>query len=174
MEVYISCALTCVPRKDFAPYSSYIHRIAERLRSIGCEVTYALVNSDPQLALKPFEERARLCYLWDQELVQRADVVIAEATFPSTGMGIELQMAESLGTPIIVCFKRTAENRLAPVNYVNPDHTRHSLQIGDGFVSLMVLGLPTVFEVIGYQSEEESLANLADAVQRIRNNKRHE
>ena len=173
MKVYISCALTCVPRKHFEQYVSYIHRIAQTLRSVGYEVTYALVNSDPQLAEKPFEERARLCYLWDRELVQQADVVIAEASFPSTGMGIELQVAENMGTSIIVCFKRTAETRLDPVEYANPDHSRHSLQIGEGYVSLMTLGLPTVFKVIGYHTEEQGIASLVDAVQLIRKNERH-
>lgn len=168
MNVYISCALTCVPRTHFEQYVSFIHRVAQVLRSSGCErVTYALVNSDPQLADKPFDERARLCYLWDRELVQEADLVIAEASFPSTGMGIELQVAENMGTPIIICFKRSAENRTDPVEYENPDHTRHSLQIGEGYVSLMPLGLPTVFKVIGYHSEEEGIASLVEAVHLI-------
>ena len=63
---------------------------------------YALVNSDPQLASKPFEERARLCYLWDRNMVEQAELIIAEASFPSTGLGIEMQIAESKGTPIIL------------------------------------------------------------------------
>ena len=121
MKIYVSCALTRVPREHFEQYVSYIHRIAEALESIGCVVAYALVNSDPQLAEKPFEERARLCYVWDRELVQQADLVVAEATFPSIGMGIELQVAENMGTPIILCFKRTAETRIPPIGYVNPD-----------------------------------------------------
>src|SRR6185312_8269192 len=105
MNVYISCALTHVPRDHFKQYADFIHRLADAARAAGCEpVTYALVNSDPQLAEKPFEERARLCYLWDRELVQQADLIIAEASFPSTGMGIELQIAESLGIPVIIAF----------------------------------------------------------------------
>jgi hypothetical protein len=124
------------------------------------------------LAERPFEERARLCYLWDRELVQQADVVIAESTFPSIGMGIELQIADSKGTPIIVCFKRTAENRIAPVDYVNPDHSRHSLQIGEGYVSLMAIGLPAVFKVIGYQTEDEGIIGLVDAIHLIQRSRK--
>ena len=131
----------------------------------GNEVAYALLNSDPQLAAKPIEERARLCYLWDPELVQNADLVIAEASFPSTGLGIELQLAESAGIPIILCFKRSSSNRAAPICYENPDHNRHMLQIGEGYVSLMALGLPTIFKVIGYDAEQAGIDSIIQSVQ---------
>jgi hypothetical protein len=91
---------------------------------------YALVNSDPQLAAKPLEERARLCYLWDRNMVEHAELVIAEASFPSTGLGIEMQIAESEGTPIILCFRDfLGTNKVENVLYENPDHSRHSLQV---------------------------------------------
>lgn len=165
MNVYISCALTHVPRDHFKQYADFIHHLADAARAVGCEpVTYALVNSDPQLAEKPFEERARLCYLWDRELVQQADLIIAEASFPSTGMGIELQIAENLGIPVIIAFKRGAENRIESIEYENPDHKRHMLQIGEGYVSLMALGLPTVFKVIGYETVESGVSDIVDAI----------
>jgi hypothetical protein len=86
---------------------------------------------------------------------------------------IELQVAESMGTPIIVCFKRTAETRLDPVDYVNPDHGRHSLQIGEGYAPLLVLGLPTVL-LSANQTEDEGITSLVDAVQLIRKNEKHD
>jgi hypothetical protein len=140
MNVYIACGLAHVPRSSFQRYANFIHTTAEALRQLGCvHVTYALKHSDPQLAEKPFAERAKLCYLWDREMVEAADVLVAEASYPSTGLGIELQIAESKGTPIITCFNRSEENRLTPVEYENPDHSHHELQIGEGFVSLMAL-----------------------------------
>ena len=53
------------------------------------------IGSDPQLAEKPPKERASLCYTWDRRMVEEADLVIAEASFPSTGLGIELQIADT-------------------------------------------------------------------------------
>src|SRR5262245_2745863 len=103
MKVYIGCGLTYVPRDRFQGYVALVHRLAAALRGNQCEeVMYALINSDPQLAEKPFGERARLCYLWDRELVEKADVMVAEATYPSTGLGIEMQIAENRGKPIII------------------------------------------------------------------------
>jgi hypothetical protein len=65
MKIYIACALTHVPRGTiFEEHIAFIHGLAETLKNAGHDVMYALVNSDPQLASKPFEERARLCYSW--------------------------------------------------------------------------------------------------------------
>ena len=79
MNIYIACALTHVPRDIFHAYSSHIHELANRLKEDGHHVKYALVNSDPQLAKKPKEDKARLCYLWDRKMVEEADLVVAEA-----------------------------------------------------------------------------------------------
>jgi Nucleoside 2-deoxyribosyltransferase len=163
--IYIACGLTHVPRESFPDYVSFIHKIAHTLEKKGCkEVYYALRDSDPQLAEKSFEERSRLCYRWDREMVERADVVIAEASYPSTGLGIELQIAESAGIPIIICFRMSSENKAAPIEYDNPDHSHHELQIGEGYVSLMALGVPTVCKAIGYSGVDDGLSRIAKAV----------
>lgn len=100
MKIYIACALTHVPRGAiFDEHIAFIHELAGKLKSAGHEVMYALVNSDPQLASKPADERARLCYLWDRNMIEHAELLIAEASFPSTGLGIEMQIAEGKGTP---------------------------------------------------------------------------
>ncbi len=169
MNIYISCALTHVPRAIFQQYVAFIHKVADALRSAGIgQVTYALINSDPQLAEKPFNERARLCYLWDREFVEQADVIIAEATFPSIGMGIELQVAESLGKPIILIFQRDDEYKAPPADYRNPDSTEHTLQIGDGYVSLMALGLPNIFHAIGYTDRTQAIKDILIVVDLLR------
>jgi hypothetical protein len=80
-------------------------------------------------------------------------------------MGIELQIAENRGIPVVICFRQAAENRVRPVEYENPDRLRHTLQIGEGYVSLMALGLPTVFHVIGYETEEKGIARVVGATE---------
>jgi hypothetical protein len=165
MKAYLGCGLTHVPRDLFDSYVAFIHRLAAALKTAGCEdVTYALVNSDPQLAEKPFGERARLCYVWDRNLVEKADVLVAEASYPSTGLGIEMQIAENLDKPIIICFRATAETRATPIEYENPDHSHHSLQIGEGYVSLMALGIPSVFRVVRYERDDDGIAKVLEAI----------
>jgi hypothetical protein len=96
-------------------------------------------------------------------------LVIAEATFPSTGLGIELQLAQSADIPIILCFKNDPSRRAAEVTYENPDHAHHMLQIGEGYVSLMALGLPNITSVLSYISEEAGIAAILAAVSQLEN-----
>jgi hypothetical protein len=165
MRIYIACALTHVPRGAiFEEHVAFIHELAENLKGAGHDVMYALVNSDPQLASKPFDERSRLCYLWDRNMVEQAELVIAEASFASTGLGIEMQLAENEGTPIILCFRDFGTNKVASVAYENPDHSRHNLQVGDGFVTLMALGLPTIFKAVRYSDRSDGLTKVMAAL----------
>ena len=84
MNIYIACGLTHVPRGIFDRYVDFLHQLAASLRTlpkIGT-VRYALVDSDPQLALKPKGDQAALCYDWDRRMVEEADLIVAEASFP--------------------------------------------------------------------------------------------
>lgn len=170
MKIYIACGLTHVPRDRFAAYADFVHRLAGALRepSLGHDVKYALANSDPQLAQKPFGERARLCYLWDRQMVEEAGLVIAEASHPSIGLGIELQIAEFRSIPVLLCFRHNDDNKAVPILYENPDRTTHELQIGEGFVSLMALGLPTVFRVIAYKEDVDGIDQIIAATELFR------
>jgi hypothetical protein len=166
MKIYIACSLTHVPRAHFTEYASFIHEAA-RVLGRDHAVKYALVNSDPQLARLPFNERAKRCYEWDRKMVTEADVVVAEASFPSTGLGIELEAAASHRLPIVLCFRNFGDNVSQPVTYENPDHSRHELQIGEGHISLMALGIPTVKRVIEYRTSSEGVAMIETAVRAL-------
>lgn len=168
MKIYLACGLTHVPRDSFERYVAFIHDFAERLaQTLSAEVRYALKHSDPQLANRPSHEKAKLCYIWDRAMVEWADVIVAECSHPSTGVGIELQIAEQQGTPIIICFEDSSVTAATPVEYANPDGTKHQLQIGEGHVTLMALGLPTVFRVIPYTEPQNGIGSVVDAVREL-------
>ena len=80
VKIYLACGLTHVPRDVFPSYTAYLHSLAQALSTVGdsCTVKYALVHSDPQLAEKPAQDRASLCYAWDRRMVEEADLVVAE------------------------------------------------------------------------------------------------
>ena len=166
MNIYIACGLTHVPRELFAAYTMYLHSLAGALAAIDskCVVRYALVNSDPQLADKPFEERAALCYAWDRHMVEEADVVVADASFPSTGVGVEMQIADNRGTPIIMLIGDYGINKVQSARYTNPDASKHDLQVGAGIVSLMALGVPSIHRTIGYTEQETAISLCVEAV----------
>lgn len=125
-------------------------------------------SDDPQLADKPPNERARLCYLWDSRMVEEAEVVVAEASFASVGLGVELQIATSNEIPVVLCFRDFGINKAASVHYENPDHTGHDLQIGEGFVSLMALGIPTVFRVLKYTDPVQAIEQAQGVIDVLR------
>jgi len=166
MEIYIACGLSHVPRSLFDDYVAFIHDLARSLQGEreGRSVKYALVDSDPQLAKKPEVERARLCYLWDREMVESCDLLVAEASFPSTGLGVELQIAAANETPIILCFRDFGTNQASPVEYQNPDCSRHQLQLGRGYVSIMALGIPSIFRVVEYSSVDDGCRQVKESV----------
>lgn len=166
MNIYIACALTHVPESCFEDYSNLIVNIADQLSSHGHEVKYALANSDPQLAKQDDNCKAKLCYQWDKDMVLWSDLVIAEASFPSTGMGIELQLADNNKIPIVICFKEDLDNKADPKTYRGVDHIDHNLQIGDGYISLMALGLPSLKNIVKYSSRLDlfnQIVNLEEA-----------
>ncbi len=147
-RIYIGCGLTHVPRDIFTEYAQSIHILAESLNTF--DVKYALINSDPQLDPISIQDKAKYCYLWDRKMVEESDIVIAEASFPSIGLGIELQIAEAKRIPVILIYKDFKKNKAQPVSYRNPDKHDYNLQIGEGFVSLMALGVPNVLRIMSY------------------------
>lgn len=166
MQIYIACGLTHVPREIFSDYVEYLHSLAAGLRGVSgvTNVRYALVDSDPQLASKPSTEQAGLCYDWDRRMVEDAALVVADASFPSTGLGIELQIAEAAGIPVIMLFGDLGINRVSGVKYRNPDNSEHGLQIGRGIVSLMALGLPAIRKIVAYSTFDEAIVAAVEAV----------
>ena len=166
LQIYIACGLTHVPRDIFTDYVCYLHQLAAELRQIAgvSSVRYALVDSDPQLASKPAVEQARFCYEWDRRMVEEADLVIADASFPSTGLGIELQIAEASGIPVIMLIGDLGINGVKEAKYCNPDSSEHELQIGKGIVSLMALGLPAIRRTVQYSTFIEAISGATESV----------
>lgn len=62
-------------------------------------------------------------YKRDIGMIQEADVVIAEVTNPSLGVGYELAYAEKLGKPILCLYNQTAAHKLSAMIAGNPYNT---------------------------------------------------
>ena len=166
MKIYLGCGLTHVPRPMFSEYVRFLHQLAAGLHDLPAirTVKYALVSSDPQLAERASDDRAALCYKWDRQMVEEADLFVADASFPSTGLGIEMQIAETAGKPTILLIGDHHINRVASAQYRNPDLSEHDLQVGEGIVSLMALGLPNIQKIVSYTSFEVGVAEAVETV----------
>lgn len=162
INVYLACALTHVPKSLFEEYAIDIHNLAFKLKNDQFAVKYALTDSDPQLSSISKNKQAKTCYEMDKAMVLSSDIIIAECTYASIGLGIELQIAATEGIPIILCHKDT--NKAEKKRYLNPDNNRYDLQIGEGYISLMALGLPTVKAAFEYVSIHELYSNLKSEI----------
>lgn len=167
LKIYIACGLTHVPRDYFDAYVKTIHTLASHLEKF--QVKYALLHSDPQLKEIPSNEKAKYCYLWDRKMVEESDVIIAEASFPSIGLGIELQIAEAKNIPIILIYNENQSYKAMPIAYTNPDKKEYNLQIGEGYVSLMAIGLPNILKIIPYVDFENCIKNILVELKKVDN-----
>lgn len=161
MRIYIACGLSHVPESQFQEHAHLIQSIAHSLEErSGHTVRYALRDSDPQLATQPADQQAKLCYTWDRAMVEWADLVVAESTFPSTGMGVELQIAAQSSIPIVMLYKSKRPEEIPHLPYRNADESQHEIQIGTSGVSLMALGVPSIIRTIEYRTHNEALSAL--------------
>lgn len=60
-------------------------------------------------------------YARDVALLRECDLVIAECTTPSLGVGYELAYAEALGKPVVILFREGSGRRLSAMVGGNPD-----------------------------------------------------
>jgi hypothetical protein len=56
-------------------------------------------------------------------------------------------------------------NRVKPARYTNPDASKHDLQVGEGIVSLMALGIPSIRRRIGYICPETAIRLCVEAAE---------
>ena len=83
--------------------------LIEKLQTFGQVLTEHVGN--PMLTAQGEKDmRDSEIFKWDVAWVREADVIVAEVTTPSLGVGYEIGLAESLGKPIC-CLYRKIEGR---------------------------------------------------------------
>lgn len=137
MKAFIAGPLLVDASRD----TDFYQRIAEACHEQGIETFL------PHLKTEPFNRPAdaRLVFQQDHLGLQQCDLLIAEVSEPSHGVGSELMQAYFQETPI-VCLCRKGKQ-----------------------LSRMVTGNPMVREVIHYASEQDCLQELAAALWRMQN-----
>jgi nucleoside 2-deoxyribosyltransferase len=100
MKVYFACSITG-GRKFEAVFQAIVHALADK----GHEVLSAhLVESnvmEMEAALSPEEVYAR-----DTAWIQTCDILIAEVSSPSHGVGYEIGFALGLGKPVLALYQQ--------------------------------------------------------------------
>ena len=112
-KVYFACAI-----RAGGDTSNYRALLASIKNASGDILSEIFVNDAIQYGGSPLPEPA--IYKRDMTMIQEADVIIAEVTNPSLGVGYELGYAESLKKPILCLFDTASERKLSAMILGNP------------------------------------------------------
>lgn len=102
MKIYFSCSLTG-GRQDEAAYGA----IVDYLLSMGHDVLTAHLARPEVMELEQVVE-PREVYLRDLEWIRESDVLVAEVSTPSHGVGYEIAYALERTKPVLCCARRGA------------------------------------------------------------------
>ncbi len=116
MKIYFACSITG-GRENAHIYTE----IVDYLRKHGTVLTEHLVH--PDITTKGEDLDDEEIYQRDVDWIREADIVIADVTTPSLGVGYEIGFAEFLGKRIL-CMCRSTDKRLSAMITGNPQvHT---------------------------------------------------
>lgn len=113
LKVYFACSIN-----GGGDTSLYL-TILEMIKATGADVLSEIFVHDViNLGGSPLPSDQ--IYTRDVNMIKACDVVIAEVTNPSLGVGYELAYAEKLGRPILCLFNKTIRNNLSAMVAGNP------------------------------------------------------
>ncbi len=98
-SVYISGALTNVLGQDGVDIKVHYEQLARACEEIGCLAYVPHLKTDP---IKNADLSPREVYDHDVKTLLDHDVIVADVTYPSLGVGGELILAQQAGKPIIM------------------------------------------------------------------------
>ncbi len=115
-KVYFACSIRG-GRDDAELYGELVDTI-KRYATVLTEI-FADKKLTPQGMNKPAEE------IWQNDLawVRKADVVIAEVTNPSLGVGYEIAKAEEWGKPVLALYRPSPDRKLSAMILGSPHVT---------------------------------------------------
>lgn len=122
MKVYFACAIT-----GGRDYAHLYQAIVDAIKSNDGEVLSELfanqaIDKKKGASVKHGMGKQDI-WEWDLNWVREADVVIAEVTQPSLGVGYEIAKAEEWDKPILALFYEPSGNRLSSMIEGSADTT---------------------------------------------------
>lgn len=102
-RMYVSGALTNLPEAEAVLMRDLYERIGAICDELACEAHVPHKYTDPETHKSL---RADEVYRKDVEMIKAADVIVAEVSYPSHGVGGEIAYAERFGKPVILLSKK--------------------------------------------------------------------
>jgi hypothetical protein len=117
-KVYFACSIA--GGRDQA---HVYERVVEHIKASGGECLSTIFADKALVSELGTDPKITPNFIWkrDCDWVDEADVIIAEVTTPSLGVGYEISRAEAAGKPILTLFDKTSGRRLSPMISGNPN-----------------------------------------------------
>lgn len=117
-KVYFACSIRG-GRGDQPIYREIVKAAKHR----GAHVVSELFGDSELMSSSHEAQTTKKIYQKDMAMIQSADVVIAEVTTPSLGVGYEIALAEHLGKPILCLFRPSSGRSLSAMIDGSPKTT---------------------------------------------------
>lgn len=113
MKIYFACSITG-GREFESAYQAIVHALVEKGHQV---LTAHLVESDAMAAEASLSPE--YVYLRDTAWIRESDILIAEVSAPSHGVGYEIGFALGIGKPVLALCQ--AERKITKMISGNPD-----------------------------------------------------
>lgn len=144
-QIFIASCVTHSPNVFFEEYKNLIIEIANLLETkYSCKTHHSIKKEDSRLSYIEKHKTAQECYTKCVKDIKESKLLIAEISFPSIGIGQEIEIASQNQIPIIVLFK----------DFFNRESKKELV------VSRMALGNPSIIHQIQYTSVNDALSKL--------------
>lgn len=134
-KVYFACSIRG-GRSDAAQYAEIVNYLKTR-----CELLTEIF-ADQKLTEQGMNKPSHEIWKIDTNWVREADVMIAEVSNPSLGVGYEIAKAEEWGKPVLCLYRYQAGKKLSAmiegsphIKLVNYLHLDEALTAIDSFIS---------------------------------------
>ncbi len=94
--------------------------ILDLVKKSGCTIISGEQIVNPRLLKKDEKLNRQIIFEREKRLIDRADLIIAEVTKPSTGVGGEIVYALTRGKPVLALVYKENDDRLSPMIAGNP------------------------------------------------------
>ncbi len=107
MKIYFSCSITGGRGEE-----TIYQEMVKTMQDLGHEVPTAHLSSSLVMEMEKVV-KPREIYERDMTWLEESDIVVAEVTTPSHGVGYEIAMAIQAGKPVLCCHK--AEKKVSMI-----------------------------------------------------------
>jgi 2'-deoxynucleoside 5'-phosphate N-hydrolase len=100
-------------------HEAYYYKMMDHLKKYATVLTEDAIKGADRVTGPPDQEKMDEIFKRDTDWLRKSDVVIADITIPSLGVGYEIGLAEALNKKILCLFKHDAGRNRPPMMHGN-------------------------------------------------------